>query len=97
MALKKIIQLEATSIMRTQFGNVTNGSSFVSVAPYICVVSISGNKSSVQATVKYVDGALTFQKNFTIPVSVADGAPNFIRQAYLHLKTLPEFAGAEDC
>lgn len=23
--------------------------------------------------------------------------PNFIRQAYLHLKTLPEFAGATDC
>ena len=97
MALKKIIQIEGASILQTQFGNVNTGSSFVSVAPYICVVSINGNKSSAQATVRYVDGTLTFQKNFTIPLSVADGSPNFIRQAYLHLKTLPEFAGAEDC
>jgi hypothetical protein len=25
------------------------------------------------------------------------GGPNPIKQAYLHLKTLPEFEGAEDC
>jgi heptaprenylglyceryl phosphate synthase len=29
--------------------------------------------------------------------SVADGSKNHIAQAYDHLKTLPEFAGAEDC
>ncbi len=34
------------------------------------------------------------------PAFLADfsgSAPNFIAQAYAHLKTLPEFAGAVDC
>jgi len=29
--------------------------------------------------------------------SVTEGAENFLRQAYIYLKALPEFAGAEDC
>lgn len=28
---------------------------------------------------------------------IQTGATNFIAQAYLHIKTLPEFAGAVDC
>ena len=30
-------------------------------------------------------------------VAPVAGSPNFIKQAYLYLKTLPEFSGAEDC
>jgi hypothetical protein len=29
--------------------------------------------------------------------SVEENSPNFIRQAYLHLKTLPDFADSIDC
>ncbi len=35
--------------------------------------------------------------DFRFVPSVAAGAENHIAQAYDHLKTLPEFAGAEDC
>jgi hypothetical protein len=37
------------------------------------------------------------QKHYKFTASVSDGAENFIKQAYAHLKTLPEFAGATDC
>ena len=41
------------------------------------------------------DGELVDTRSMSF-VPVLDG-DNFIRQAYFHLKTLPEFAGATDC
>ena len=38
-----------------------------------------------------------FYKSYKIPVSVETNSKNFIAQIYEHLKTLSEFAGAEDC
>jgi hypothetical protein len=36
-------------------------------------------------------------KQYTVPFSVEDDALNFVKQAYVHLKTLPEWADATDC
>jgi len=65
---------------------------------YIRVESITGNKSKLDAIVstykKVNDLKLaTGWYSFT-PVL---NQTNFISQAYEHLKTLPEFAGAVDC
>lgn len=65
---------------------------------YIKVERIYGDKHSV--VVQY-----SVSQNVGDPVRVEQSAqftpdlegPNFIRQAYEHLKTLPEFADAEDC
>jgi hypothetical protein len=35
------------------------------------------------------------QRQYTCPLDL--NGPNPIKQAYLHLKSLPEFAGATDC
>lgn len=35
-------------------------------------------------------------RNYNFPCSVTDDAPNFIKQGYEYLKTLPEFADAID-
>lgn len=64
---------------------------------YIKVSKVSGNKDTVSAYVDFIinenDGAaLQHLHRFSPDMNGA----NFIKQAYEHLKTLPEFAGAAD-
>ena len=65
---------------------------------YIKVDKLSGNKSGLTVVVcKYKNDKTTFlTKNEYSFTPILDGQ-NFIAQAYNHLKTLPEFAGATDC
>jgi len=65
---------------------------------YARIESINGGKAHIEANVVVrdaKDGAVlsTIQAYF---LPNLDG-PNFIAQAYEHLKTLPEFEGAMDC
>lgn len=65
---------------------------------YVMILSVSG-KSQLKATVcVYADAT----KRQLLRTSVCEfpanmDGPNFIRQGYEYLKTLPEFAGAADC
>ncbi len=97
MALRKIIEVEGKSIVETSIGTIENGTHRVSFSAYVKVVNINGNKSQVSASVNFSGDVAQFTKHYQVPVSVDAGAPNFIEQVYKHLKTLPEFAGAEDC
>jgi hypothetical protein len=67
---------------------------------YIKVDTVSGNKSTLEVTViTYVeknDEKSPVQATKYKFVPSMDNK-NFIAQAYAHLKTLPEFAGATDC
>jgi len=63
---------------------------------YLRVDKIEGNKTVMSCVVNaYSENVIidTKQHSFVIDVN----GENFIKQAYLHLKTLPEFADAEDC
>lgn len=65
---------------------------------YIKVEDVGGTKENVAATAHIYKAKggpflFLFRTNFT--PSMEGG--NFIKQAYEHLKTLPEFAGATDC
>lgn len=62
---------------------------------YIKVQSVSGSKESLTATVLFSGENFTGKKNYIFVPSM--DSENFIAQAYAHLKTLPEFAGATDC
>lgn len=67
---------------------------------YVRVDRVDGGKQSVIATAGLYrkNGAeLVANSTYTFQPSVAESAANFIAQAYEHLKTLPEFEGAEDC
>lgn len=97
MALRKIIDIEGKSVVHTTFGNIENGTQRVSFSAYIKVVGLNGDKNQIVANVHFAGDVAQFHKQYTIPVSVESGASNFIAQAYAHLKTLPEFAGASDC
>jgi hypothetical protein len=97
MALRKIIEAEGKSIIQTSTGNIQNGIQRVSFSAYAKVTSVSGNKNQIEANVHFAGDVAQFSKQYIVPVSVQAGAPNFIAQVYEHLKTLEEFAGAEDC
>jgi len=65
---------------------------------YVRVSSIGGNKHRIVAVVSYnanseSESFSTSQVDF---IPTLDGI-NLFAQAYAHLKTLPEFAGAIDC
>ena len=97
MAIKKIMNLTGNRVLQTSFGMISEGSGTLAVVATIRVTEISGNANKINASVNFTDGAISFNKNYTLPVSIEDGQPNFICQAYLYLKTLPEFENCEDC
>lgn len=97
MAIRKIIEAEGKSIVQTSIGNIENGVQKVSFSAYVKVVSVNGNKNQITANVNFKGETQQFYKQYEIPVSVETNAQNFIAQVYVYLKTLPEFAGCEDC
>jgi hypothetical protein len=97
MALKQQVKLTGQSFIETANGKINKGNEEFDVIFDIKVASISGNKDELLATVQFADDKLQMQKHYKFTASVSDGSQNFIAQAYDHLKTLPEFAGATDC
>ena len=97
MALRKIIELEGNSVIQTSIGNIQNGIQQVSFSAYITVIGVNSDKNQMIATVNFKGDVQQFNNQYVVPVSVESGSLNFIAQAYAHLKTLPEFAGATDC
>ncbi len=97
MALRKIIEAEGKSVIQTSIGNIENGTQRISFSAYIKVTLVNGNKNQINANVHFAGDVAQFTKQYQVPVSVQSDAPNFIKQVYEYLKTLEEFAGAEDC
>jgi hypothetical protein len=97
MALRKIIEAEGKAVIQTDVGIIENGVQRVSFSAYIKVLNVDGDKNQINARVIFSGNAQQFSKYYQVPVSIEANAPNFIAQVYQHLKTLPEFDGAEDC
>lgn len=67
---------------------------------YIKVVSTTVSKiTSLAKVVIYENqaGQPIDSKEFGFVSSIEDSIPNALKQAYDHIKALPEFAGATDC
>jgi hypothetical protein len=97
MALRKIIQVEGETIVQTDEGPVSIGRQKSAFTAYCKIVNISGNKEFGRVSVECKDDTHKVAKQYSVPFSVAEGAPNFVKQAYDHLKTLPDWADATDC
>lgn len=97
MALQKFMQFEGAATIQTPSGAMNGGNVQVNFSAYIKVVSIKGDKSNVVAKVEFKGETQNFSKQYEVPVSVSENSPNFIKQVYEYLKTLPEFAGATYC
>lgn len=95
MALRKTISLEGVVNVMTEYGPIPDGKKSVLLNAYIKVENVAASKNSAQATVSFTDNGKAIKKGYAFSPNM-DGE-NFIKQAYLHIKTLPELAGAEDC
>lgn len=89
MAIKKTITAQ------NNFGEM-------SVLPdcYCKVTRLTGDKTAMHFNVEVYNAdknRVYKTETVTFEPSVADGAKNFIAQAYDHLKTLPDYAGGTDC
>ena len=97
MALRKIVEVEGKSFIQSPIGAIQNGIEKITFVAVCKITSISGNKTNLDVSVSHVGDVARFDRSYSFEPSVAEGSPNFIKQAYLYLKTLPEFSGAEDC
>lgn len=64
---------------------------------YLRVIEVSGNKQKANFSLAYQngqDGPMVKTERFSFDADM--NGPNFIKQAYLYLKTLPDFVSAED-
>lgn len=95
MALQKTIKITGDSFVVTEFGNISNDKADISIDAYIKVENIAGTKNNISTNISFTDNNKSFCKSYQF-VPLLNGE-NFIKQAYLHLKTLPEFADAVDC
>jgi hypothetical protein len=97
MALRKIIQVEGEGIVQTPNGAVTFGPQKTNISAYCKVTNIFANKTNGKATVECTADTYKLVQQYDVPLSVDDGAPNFIKQTYVYLKTLSDWKGATDC
>ena len=99
MALKKAITVSGMGFVSGVGIVVKTGETTATTSPlYIKVESVTGDKANVNAVVTFKDETTNeylMRKEYNFVPNMDSG--NFIAQAYVHLKTLPEFAGAIDC
>ena len=70
-----------------------------SLPVYVRVSSVHGTKDQIEARVAWHhnDSCGDIVQQSVHFITPAMDGPNFIKQAYLHLKSLNEFSGARDC
>lgn len=99
MALRKFVNVTGAVMIQTSEGLLATGEfGEFKKSIYCRVATLSGDKQQMTASVDMIDdqmGSVLDRKEYMFAPDM-EGA-NFIAQAYEHLKTLPEFAEAEDC
>lgn len=99
MALRKSEIFRGETVIQSAGSFIPTGAiSEVEKSTYCKVSNITGTKDAIMLRLQVIDessGVELAQKEFVFAPDMAGG--NFIRQAYDHLKTLPEFDGAVDC
>lgn len=95
MALSKKLIFVGRSFIETPVGRLDAGENTVEMNAYIKVERVNASKESASADVSFAEGDKSTSSSYTFTPNLDGG--NFIKQAYDYLKTLPEFAGAQDC
>lgn len=97
MALKKTLIITGDASVNLNGVSFTEKSFNKALSDaYIKIENVQGNKLGVTALVSKTSVDRVRQSSSYSFVPDMDGA-NFVKQAYEYLKTLPEFAGAQDC
>lgn len=95
MALQHTIQLSGETTVKIDQLVFPAPEHVVDFNAYIKVECVTATKNNINAVVSFTNGDRRYERVYTFN-AVLDG-DNFIKQAYLYLKTLPEFADATDC
>lgn len=95
MAIKLKVSQNAQAWAEVNGVRVSIGDHPVNVELYVKVNLVEATKENGVAHLLVLAGSAAQMQRQDFKISL-DGK-NFIAQAYDHLKTLPEFAGAEDC
>jgi hypothetical protein len=97
MALTVIINESTSAFARTSLGTIELDNYQVLIQDvYVKVETVFSSKTKATAVVSYAnDKNKLAQRSFEFQYDLNGFNP--IKQAYLHLKTLPEFADAVDC
>jgi hypothetical protein len=96
MALKHSATVKGDLRLETKNGSMSLGEGSKQLENcYIKVNSVIGTKSNMSAVVSFTKDDFSFLEQYEFVPDLF--GQNFIAQAYEHLKTLPEFAGAVDC
>jgi hypothetical protein len=95
MALSKTFEFAAKEQLAIEGETIELRDLVISESTYIRVESLRGNKSQVTVRVSLKTDKFIVFKEYDFEPNMNES--NFIKQAYAHLKTLPEFAGATDC
>jgi len=97
MALRKIITVDGEGFVQLSDGKIGIGNQKAIFSAYCKITKIESNKLNGVFTLECEGETYKVISQHPMQFSVAEGAENFIKQAYLHLKKLPEFAEATDC
>ena len=97
MALRKIIQIEGEAKIRTPQGEISLGQQKTVFTAYCKIANITADKQVGRIHVECKGDNYNLTEQYVVPFSVEENAPNFIKQAYVELKKLPEWADATDC
>lgn len=95
MALQSKSKFVGKLKLHTPNGVVNLRDEEVQLDCYVKVSLVKANKEKATADVVFTSGESVFTNFYDFTLDLDGGNP--IKQAYLHLKTLPEFAGATDC
>lgn len=97
MALTVTINESTSAFARTSLGTVELDNYQVLIQDvYVKVETVFSSKTKATAVVSYThDKNKLTQRSLEFQYDL--NGPNPIKQAYLHLKSLPEFADAVDC
>jgi hypothetical protein len=95
MALSQTIQISGRAFVSSDGFTVDVGDQTALFDAYIKVKAVRATKETGNAIVSFAGVQGCFEKTYDFTPSMDGG--NFIKQAYLYLKSLPEFADAVDC
>ena len=95
MALQQQITITGQSTIHSGPLSVPCGKQSININARIKVEYVNASKLRATCFVSFSNASVQYEKTFEF-VPDLDG-PNFVKQAYEHLKTLPEFADAVDC
>jgi hypothetical protein len=97
MALSKQLKLTAFTTKTCEGQLLFEQQEDILVSAYIKVTKVEATKPTSQIFLEITGDKIVLFRSYFFEADLAETASNHIKQAYVYLKTLPEFSDAVDC